>query len=70
MHEIHQLKRKFVFIVTACVAGTCAVLAGAPKPADPNNITGTHGLILIDKLGSRIRFCHTGHLQRTVRTST
>jgi len=48
--------QKFVLIVAACAAGTCTVLADAPKSADPNNITGTHGLILVDKLGSRIRF--------------
>jgi YVTN family beta-propeller protein len=52
--------RKFVLIL-ACAAGSFAVLAtGAkpanPKPGDPNNITGTHGLILVDKVGSRVRF--------------
>jgi len=53
--------RKFVLLVAACAAGSLAAWAAspkwaAPKPADPNNITGTHGLILVDKLGSRVRF--------------
>lgn len=53
--KIHKWQ-KFALLVTVCAAGSCAVLARAPKPADPNNITGTHGLILVDKLGSRVRF--------------
>jgi YVTN family beta-propeller protein len=49
--------QKFVLILAACVAGSYALLAGAPPNSpDPNNITGTQGLILVDKLGSRVRF--------------
>ncbi len=45
---------------SALVLSAAYVLAAALAPAaslvDPNNPTGTHGLILIDKLGSHIRF--------------
>jgi DNA-binding beta-propeller fold protein YncE len=45
---------------SALVLSAACVLAAALAPAaslvDPNNPTGTHGLILIDKLGSHIRF--------------
>ena len=42
-------------IVLACAAIACTVVARS-LPPDPNNPTGTHGLILVDKLGSRVRF--------------
>jgi DNA-binding beta-propeller fold protein YncE len=48
--------QKFVLILAACAAGSYALLAGAPNSPDPNNITGTQGLIMVDKLGSRVRF--------------
>ena len=52
LHSWH----KFVLILAACAAGSYALMAGAPNSPDPNNITGTQGLILVDKLGSRVRF--------------
>ena len=41
--------------VLASAAITCTVVARS-LPPDPNNPTGTHGLVLVDKLGSRVRF--------------
>jgi YVTN family beta-propeller protein len=40
-----------------CLAGVLTIASAAPAIApDPNNITGSAGLILIDKLGHHIRF--------------
>lgn len=48
--------------LTAIIA--VATLAATSRPeTDPNNITGTSGLILIDKLGHHIRFFDPGALK-------
>jgi sugar lactone lactonase YvrE len=50
-------------------AALALALAGAApgaaidKIADPNNPTGTHGLVLIDKMGSQIRFVDPANFQ-------
>jgi YVTN family beta-propeller protein len=47
--------RLLAVIVIAFGAITWTVVARS-LPPDPNNPTGTHGLIMVDKLGSRVRF--------------
>lgn len=47
--------RAVVLALVACAAVACTVIARS-LPPDPNNPTGKHGLILVDKLGSRVRF--------------
>jgi len=54
------MKNRFAYrivalAILACAAIACTVIARS-LPPDPNNPTGSHGLILVDKLGSRVRF--------------
>ena len=51
-----SIRRKLALGTSMLVLASAAIVAGAARPADPNNITGTHGLILIDKVGARVRF--------------
>src|SRR5271167_1311462 len=44
-----------ILTLIVCVITTYTLVA-RPLPPDPNNPTGSHGLVLIDKLGSRVRF--------------
>jgi DNA-binding beta-propeller fold protein YncE len=46
--------RKRVFLAIAGLAA--ATLVFAASAVDPNNPTGTHGLIVIDKIGRHVRF--------------
>src|ERR1700733_4562450 len=53
---MRTIRTKALLSVLACILGACAVAVAAPPSVDPNNITGTHGLILVDKVGARVRF--------------
>src|SRR5580700_10942828 len=46
--------KKHVLLATAALAAAALVFAAGR--ADPNNPTGTHGLIVIDKIGRHVRF--------------
>ena len=56
----YSTKNRFAYRIVALAVLACAVIActvvARSLPPDPNNPTGTHGLVLVDKLGSRIRF--------------
>ena len=53
MRTIHT---KALLGILSCALAACAIAVAAPPSVDPNNITGTHGLLLIDKVGARVRF--------------
>jgi DNA-binding beta-propeller fold protein YncE len=53
MRTIHT---KALLGILSCVLTVCAIAVAAPPSVDPNNVTGTLGLLLIDKIGIRVRF--------------
>jgi DNA-binding beta-propeller fold protein YncE len=53
---MQRIQTKALLGILACVLAASAIAVAAPPSVDPNNITGTHGLILLDKLGARVRF--------------
>jgi hypothetical protein len=50
------MARTLRLILAVLLAGAGTVLAVTAATRDPNNVTGTSGLVMIDKRGNLVRF--------------
>ena len=50
------MTKRILWAATTLTLAGAANAAAIGQNADPNNPTGTRGLVLIDKMGSHIRF--------------
>ena len=64
-HAATMVTRTLRLILAALIAGSATTLLLAAATTDPNNVTGSTGLVMIDKRGNLVRFFDPGTLKET-----
>ena len=60
-----MVTRTLRLILAAVIAGTVTAMAVVAATTDPNNVTGSNGLVMIDKRGNLVRFFDPATLKET-----